>query len=129
MANNEHKNLSNANLHVPLDFASASASTVLTKNSASSLEWQSETFLLKQQFHFQGYGTGQTGGSTGYYLFRAAITDAQSDFEMNQDYGSGTISSSNKFDVSNIFRTGGFAYPTFTIVQLATRLGDYLTRS
>ena len=30
---------------------------------------------------------------------------------------------------SSVFRTGGFAYPTFTIVQLATRLGDYLTRA
>ena len=30
---------------------------------------------------------------------------------------------------SSVFRTGGFAYPTFTIVQLASRLGDYLTRS
>ncbi len=30
---------------------------------------------------------------------------------------------------SSVFRTGGFAYPTFTIVQLASRLGDYLTRA
>jgi len=30
---------------------------------------------------------------------------------------------------SSVFRTGGFAYPTFTIVQLATRLGEHLTKA
>ena len=29
---------------------------------------------------------------------------------------------------SSVFRTGGFAHPTFTIVQLATRLGEHLTK-
>ena len=28
---------------------------------------------------------------------------------------------------SSVFRTAGFAWPTFTIVQLATRLGEHLT--
>ena len=30
---------------------------------------------------------------------------------------------------SSVFRTGGFAYPTFTIVQLATRLGEHLIKA
>ena len=29
---------------------------------------------------------------------------------------------------SSIFRTGGYAHPTFTIVQLASRLGDHLSK-
>ena len=29
---------------------------------------------------------------------------------------------------SSVFSTGGFAYPTFSIVQLASRLGDHLAK-
>ena len=39
MASNEHKNLSNANLHDPKDFSTASNSTFLSKNSSGDLSW------------------------------------------------------------------------------------------
>ena len=42
MASNEHSGLDNAQLHVPKDFSLASNSTVLTKNSSGSLEWQDD---------------------------------------------------------------------------------------
>ena len=38
MASNEHSSLANDQLHVPKDFSSAANNTVLTKNSAGSLE-------------------------------------------------------------------------------------------
>tara|TARA_Y100001972_G_C7652181_1_gene327997 strand:- start:1653 stop:2285 length:633 start_codon:yes stop_codon:yes gene_type:complete len=55
MANNEHKNLSNANLHVPKDFSTASNSTTLTKDSSGNLSWISNTSLGKQTYTFSGY--------------------------------------------------------------------------
>ena len=30
---------------------------------------------------------------------------------------------------SSVFRTGGHAHPTFSIVQLATRLGEHLSKA
>ena len=55
MANNEHKNLSNANLHVPKDFSTASNSTTLTKDSSGNLSWISNTDLGKQRYNIIGY--------------------------------------------------------------------------
>ena len=39
MASNEHSALDNTQLHVPKDFSSASANTVLTKNGSNALTW------------------------------------------------------------------------------------------
>jgi hypothetical protein len=43
MASNEHKNLSNANLHDPKDFSLASNSTHLRKDSTGNLSWAVDT--------------------------------------------------------------------------------------
>ena len=43
MASNEHKNLSNANLHNPKDFSLASNSTHLRKDSSGNLSWAVDT--------------------------------------------------------------------------------------
>jgi len=43
MASNEHKNLSNANLHNPKDFSLASNSTHLRKDSTGNLSWAVDT--------------------------------------------------------------------------------------
>lgn len=87
MASNEHKNLDNDNLHVPLDFAGAGTNTVLTKNASSEVDWIPENNLKSSYVKIQGYGTGLTGGSTGFYIYRDDITDNDSPFNFNQDYG------------------------------------------
>ena len=46
MASNEHKNLSNANLHNPKDFSLASNSTHLRKDSTGNLSWAVDTESL-----------------------------------------------------------------------------------
>jgi len=43
MASNEHKNLSNANLHNPKDFSTAANSTHLRKDSSGNLSWTVDT--------------------------------------------------------------------------------------
>ena len=43
MASNEHKNLSNANLHNPKDFSTAANSTHLRKDSSGNLSWAVDT--------------------------------------------------------------------------------------
>ena len=46
MATNEHKNLDNDNLHLPLDFSSAGINTIPSKNGDSELEWISESVVV-----------------------------------------------------------------------------------
>lgn len=75
MANNEHKNLSNANLHVPKDFSTASNSTTLTKNSSGDLSWISNTDLGKQTYSFRGYSQSDVVNS---WQRSQPMTDGQS---------------------------------------------------
>jgi hypothetical protein len=75
MANNEHKNLSNANLHVPKDFSTAGNSTTLTKNSSGNLSWISNTSLGKQTYSFRGYSLSATSN---VFLRSQQMTDGQS---------------------------------------------------
>lgn len=87
MANNEHKNLSNANLHVPKDFSTASNSTTLTKNSSGDLAWISNTDLGKQRYNIIGYSLTSDHSNSNYH--RAAhMTDGQSPNQYNIDTSS-----------------------------------------
>ena len=112
MALNEHKNLDDTNLHVPKGFASAGASTVLTKNASSEVEWTNISntgFGQVLTFKMQGYSTSNAGLT---YEFGQLLTDAQTPFEMAQDYGSTTVGGA-VFTTSGIFRTGqGFVAPS-----------------
>jgi len=84
MANNEHKNLSNANLHVPKDFSTAGNSTTLTKNSSGNLSWISNTSLGKQRYNIAGYSLTSDHSNSNYH--RAAhMTDGQSPNQYNID--------------------------------------------
>jgi len=92
MANNEHKNLSNANLHVPKDFSTASNSTTLTKNSSGNLSWISNTSLGKQRYNIIGYSLATDHTNSNY--FRAAhMTDGQSPNQYNADTGQTSVTS------------------------------------
>ena len=91
MATNEHKNLSNDNIHLPLDFSTAGTNTVLTKNGSSEIEWMPESHMRVDYVKIQGYGTAGSGDQLGEYLFRNNMTDGQSPYQMGQDYGSATV--------------------------------------
>ena len=103
MASNEHKNLSNANLHNPKDFSTASNDTLLSKDDSGNLVWVAKSIIKTTAFKMQGYTTGN--GST--YEYRQLLTDGQSPYEMNTDYTSGTVGDAT-LAVSNIFRTEGW---------------------
>ena len=122
MASNEHKNLSDSNLHVPKGFASASNNTVLTKNGSGSVEWlptANTGFGQVIQYDFQGYSTTPSGESAGFYEFPVSISDGQSPFELAQDYGSGTISEETTLARNISFRCGSTLVPSnFQLTKL-----------
>lgn len=86
MANNEHKNLSNSNLHVPKDFSTAGNSTTLTKNSSGNLSWISNTDLGKQRYNITGYLLSGDHSNSNFYR-PAHMTDGQSPNQYNADTG------------------------------------------
>tara|TARA_B110000003_G_scaffold137573_1_gene139319 strand:+ start:6766 stop:7371 length:606 start_codon:yes stop_codon:yes gene_type:complete len=55
MASNEHSALDNAQLHVPKDFSSASANTVLVKNGSNALAWVDDNFRRMQHIRVTGF--------------------------------------------------------------------------
>jgi len=90
MANNEHKNLSNANLHVPKDFSTASNSTTLTKNSSGNLSWISNTSLGKQTYSFRGYSQS---GIINSWQRSQPMTDGQSPNQYSSNTSTATLTS------------------------------------
>jgi|TARA_B100001939_G_scaffold23256_1_gene18902 hypothetical protein len=85
MASNEHKNLSNANLHAPLDFSTAANDTILTKNSSGSLEWANKNTIKADNVKFDGTSTF---GSTNYFLHRDVGNNIEG--KLSNDYGAST---------------------------------------
>lgn len=110
MAANEHKNLSSANRHNPKDFEAATNDTILTKDFGTSstgtdgnLVWTAKNTIKTTTTQIIGYSTG----SKSNYFYRNNLTDGQSPYEMNQDYGNATVGSAT-FDPQDIFRTANF---------------------
>ena len=86
MASNEHSALDNTQLHVPKDFSSASANTVLTKNGSNALTWADDNFRRMQHIrvagHFSKSSTAEhaptyAGGVT--HSWDTVVTDATAD--------------------------------------------------
>ena len=86
MASNEHSALDNAQLHVPKDFSTASANTVLTKNGSNALAWVDDNFRRMQHIRvggfFQQSSTSEfaptfAGGST--HSYDTVVTDSTAD--------------------------------------------------
>ena len=86
MASNEHSALDNAQLHVPKDFSSASANTVLVKNGSNALAWVDDNFRRMQHIrvagHFSKSSTAEhaptyAGGVT--HSWDTVVTDATAD--------------------------------------------------
>lgn len=110
MAANEHKNLTDINRHNPMGFENATNDTLLSKDSGTSatgtdgnLVWLPKSSIKTTVVPIKGYTT--SNGST--YEYAQQMTDAQSPFEHNVDYGSGTVGDAT-LDVSDIFRAGGY---------------------
>ena len=120
MAQNEHKNLNDANRHNPKGFEAATNSTVLSKDAGSSatltdgnLVYQSKSVLGTTSYKMQGFVTGGTN-----YKYGEDIADTKSPFEMAVDYGTGTVSSGS-LTVTNAFRIGqGILIPETSTVTL-----------
>jgi hypothetical protein len=108
MASNEHKNLSNDNLHVPLDFSTASNSTVLSKNSTGSVEWIPQVSLQSTIVTIRGFMN--PGGSTNYW-YPSAMTDTKASFEFAEDYGASSITAATDITVSKVMRSSCYAAP------------------
>jgi hypothetical protein len=82
MASNEHSALDNTQLHVPKDFSSASANTVLTKNGSNALTWADDNLRRMQHIRVAGffsksntteYAPTYAGGTT--HSYDTAVTD------------------------------------------------------
>ena len=114
MASNEHKNLNNDNLHVPLNFSTASNSTVLTKNSLGSLEWASQGTINTNIITSRGFAIP----SNSNYYFPVSMNNNK-DLYFSSNYGSATISAANVISVSNMLRSSIFlADKDYTISQV-----------
>ena len=115
MASNEHKNLNNDNLHVPLNFSTASNSTVLTKNSLGSLEWASQGTVNTNIITLRGYCAPVNSN----YFFPETLSSANKQNKFENDYGSAAISAANVISVSNMLRSSIFlADKDYTISQV-----------
>ena len=68
MAANEHKNLSNSNLHDPKDFSIATNDTLLSKDDADNLIWVQKKLIKTDNVVFVGWSQF---GRTDYYLYRS----------------------------------------------------------
>ena len=87
MASNEHSSLDNAQLHVPKDFSTASANTVLTKNGSNALAWADDNLRRTHFLRVGGFLDGVTAtseyaptfasGTT--HVWNTVVTDATAD--------------------------------------------------
>jgi len=86
MASNEHSSLDNAQLHVPKDFSTASANTVLTKNGSNALTWADDNLRRTHFVRVNGFFSKSTtdeyaptysGNST--HVWDTVVTDATAD--------------------------------------------------
>jgi hypothetical protein len=113
MATNEHKNLSNSNIHNPKDFSTATNSTVLTKDSSGALVWASQGTLNTNIITLRGFAAP----SNSNYYFPVSMNNNK-DLSFGTDYGSATIAAANTITVSNMLRMSIFlADKDYTISQ------------
>jgi hypothetical protein len=114
MATNEHKNLSNSNIHNPKDFSTATNGTVLTKDSSGALVWDSQGNLNTNIITLRGFAAP----SNSNYYFPVSMNNNK-DLYFDTDYGSATIAAANTISVSNMLRMSIFlADKDYTLSQV-----------
>ena len=74
MASNEHSSLANDQLHVPKDFSTASANTVLTKNGSSALAWADDNLRRTHFVRVGGFLSSVTSTSEYAPTYAAGVT-------------------------------------------------------
>ena len=112
MAANEHSNLSNANLHVPLDFSTASNNTVLTKDGSANLIWATVGSVKTHTLVLRGYCS--PANSNYYYPANMNVTK---DLEFAKDYTAATIDAATVIAVNNMLRSSIFIAPADCIIS------------
>ena len=107
MAENEHKNLRDANRHNPMGYEGAANETVLSKGAGSSalardgaLQWAARSTMGVTNYKMQGYTVG-----TANFQHGEDIADNKSPFLMDVDYGSSTVAGGSLTPTS-FFRIG-----------------------
>ena len=103
MASNEHAYLSEANLHNPKGLSLALNNTICSKNSSGALEWASKSFIKTDNVVSTGYCT-----LTANYQHAESQLYGQSPYDINQDYGSSTISSATTVNQKGFFKIANF---------------------
>ena len=106
MAANEHKNLSNSNIHNPKDFSTAANSTVLTKDSGGALVWDAVGNIKTHTLVLRGF----CAPSTSNYYYPANM-NVNKDLEFTKNYGASTIDNSTVISVSNMLESSIFVAP------------------
>ena len=107
MAENEHKNLRDANRHNPMGYENAPNETVLSKGAGSSLsardgilQWAPRATMGVTNYKMQGYTVG-----TNNFQYGEDIADNKSPFIMDVDYGQSSLSAGS-LAPNQFFRIG-----------------------
>ena len=86
MASNEHSSLDNSQLHVPKDFSTASANTVLTKNGSNALTWADDNLRRTHFVRVNGFFSKSTtnehapsASGNSQHNWDTVVTDATAD--------------------------------------------------
>ena len=115
MASNEHKNLSEANLHNPKGLSTASNHSICTKDGVAQLAWIEKRFIKMSKKTLAGYCT-----LTANYQYPEGQIYGQSPYDINQDYGSATISAATTAKQKHFFRIGQVAESQAGEIQSGT---------
>ena len=102
MASNEHKNLSEANLHNPKGLSLATNDTVCSKDDAGALAWLDKSSLKVAKKSFAGYCTPIVT----YQYPGSFHNNNRSPYDLSVDYGSATISAATTVLQKKFFKIG-----------------------
>lgn len=112
MASNEHRNLSNSNIHNPKDFSTAANSTVLSKDDGGALVWEPVGNIKHHTITLRGY----CDPADANYKFPANM-DVNRDLEFTKDYGNTSVVVGFSISVSNMLRSSIFVAPADCIIS------------
>ena len=114
MASNEHKNLSEGNLHNPKGFSTATNDTLCSKDNVAALAWVDKSEIKIMKPSFSGYCTLLQN-----YQYPEQMSLGQSPYDINVDYGSVTISAATVVVQKKFFRIGHFVADQACTLQQA----------
>ena len=112
MASNEHAYLSEPNLHNPKGLSLATNDTLCSKNNSGQLEWVSKSYIKTDTIMSTGYCTLSNN-----YQYAENQVYGQSPYDMNQDYGSSTISSATTVSQKGFFKISNFGIPQDAVIN------------